>query len=263
MEKELIIIPDVHGREFWKKAKEYINQGVKTIFLGDYLDPYSFEGISEEDAVANFEDIIDTAKKHENVQLLIGNHDCGYFFDTMINNCRTIYNYFYDIRAMFRDNKELFKLAYTENIGNIQFLFSHAGIDNRWLTENGKFMTGETVVDKVNSILDKENKIIIGLLGCVPQSRGGWTEYGSCVWQDIHDWFSSFGEYNGIPNTTQICGHTMQLQYKQEHGQILYRPDKPFYNESGNVYCLDCQQCFFIDGEGDIRYLETEEVVNK
>ena len=40
----ILIIPDIHGRTFWKeciKCREYD----EIIFLGDYLDPYSFEGI--------------------------------------------------------------------------------------------------------------------------------------------------------------------------------------------------------------------------
>ena len=42
---DLLIIPDVHGREFWKDAvEEYPNLPV--IFLGDYMDPYSYEGIN-------------------------------------------------------------------------------------------------------------------------------------------------------------------------------------------------------------------------
>ena len=49
----MIIIPDIHGRTFWKQAI----QGKETediVFLGDYLDPYSDEGISGADALLNF-----------------------------------------------------------------------------------------------------------------------------------------------------------------------------------------------------------------
>ena len=120
-------------------------------------------------------------------------------------------------------------------------------------------MEGETVVDKVNSVLKQKNDIIVNLLGCTSRSRGGWTEFGSCVWQDIDDWTSPSGQYNGLPDTTQICGHTMQIE--EINGQIV--AGKPFYNAAGNVFCLDCQRCFFIDDKGNIRDLETEEIVNK
>ena len=48
-DRKLIIIPDVHGRDFWRKAVED-NPGAEFIFLGDYLDPYGFEEITEEEA---------------------------------------------------------------------------------------------------------------------------------------------------------------------------------------------------------------------
>ena len=36
----LLIIPDIHGRSFWKKAvEENIDRVSKVIFIGDYLDP--------------------------------------------------------------------------------------------------------------------------------------------------------------------------------------------------------------------------------
>ena len=40
--EEIIIIPDVHGRTFWREAIEkYRNkENTQIIFLGDYLDPY-------------------------------------------------------------------------------------------------------------------------------------------------------------------------------------------------------------------------------
>lgn len=56
-DRKLIIIPDVHGRDFWRKAAED-NPDAEFIFLGDYLDPYDFEAISEEEAFHGLEDIL-------------------------------------------------------------------------------------------------------------------------------------------------------------------------------------------------------------
>ena len=42
----IAIIPDVHGRQFWKDVIPRKDEFEKIIFLGDYLDPYGFEGIS-------------------------------------------------------------------------------------------------------------------------------------------------------------------------------------------------------------------------
>ena len=59
---KLIIIPDVHGREFWRKAA-YENPDGEFLFLGDYLDPYELEGISEAEAFRGLEDIIGFKKE--------------------------------------------------------------------------------------------------------------------------------------------------------------------------------------------------------
>ena len=55
--ERLIIIPDVHGRDFWRETVE-INAGEEYIFLGDYLDPYDDEGITDAVAFGGLQDII-------------------------------------------------------------------------------------------------------------------------------------------------------------------------------------------------------------
>ena len=75
MNNKVLVIPDVHGRRFWKKPCENIDNYDKVIFLGDYLDPYGFEGITVDDAIENFKEIIDFKKKNsEKVIMLLGNH---------------------------------------------------------------------------------------------------------------------------------------------------------------------------------------------
>ena len=34
----MILVPDIHGRDFWKVVKSYKDNTI--VFLGDYLDPY-------------------------------------------------------------------------------------------------------------------------------------------------------------------------------------------------------------------------------
>ena len=42
--KKLLVIPDVHGRTFWKTpVRKYLDHVDRVIFLGDYLDPYKDE----------------------------------------------------------------------------------------------------------------------------------------------------------------------------------------------------------------------------
>ena len=62
----ILIIPDIHGRNFWKNAVEkHFEDTSKTIFLGDYLDPYPWEGITRKEAIANFQEIIDFKKENK------------------------------------------------------------------------------------------------------------------------------------------------------------------------------------------------------
>ena len=58
----LLIIPDIHGRLFWISAtKKYPKLPV--IFLGDYLDPYTYyEEILPSEALVNFKEILDFKK---------------------------------------------------------------------------------------------------------------------------------------------------------------------------------------------------------
>ena len=84
----ILIIPDIHGRLFWISAtKKYPDLPV--IFLGDYLDPYTYyEEILPSEALANFKEILDFKKTNmERVTLLLGNHDIHYF-DKDMNSSR-------------------------------------------------------------------------------------------------------------------------------------------------------------------------------
>ncbi|MGM9533531.1 metallophosphoesterase, partial [Intestinibacter sp.] len=109
---KILIIPDVHGRTFWRKAIEVINNYDFIVFLGDYLDPYSYEGITKEQAIEEFNDIIKFKKDNMyKVILLLGNHDCSYLFD-FGSASRYDYKNSDKIKSIFKENKELFTLWY-------------------------------------------------------------------------------------------------------------------------------------------------------
>ena len=41
MTKKILVVPDVHGRTFWKEPVGRLLESVdRVVFLGDYLDPY-------------------------------------------------------------------------------------------------------------------------------------------------------------------------------------------------------------------------------
>ena len=134
-----IIIPDVHGRQFWRDAV-LGNEGEKIIFLGDYVDPYGWEGITPEEAYKELRDIIAFKKEHpDNVVLLLGNHDLGYI-DSSICICRRDASRADRIRRELEDNLELFNIVHIEDIEDSKVLFSHAGIAENWIKHHSKLV---------------------------------------------------------------------------------------------------------------------------
>ena len=79
--EEMLIIPDVHGRTFWREPCN--NWKGKIIFLGDYFDPYPQEGITDEMAYVNAIEVFKFIERNsDRVIALLGNHDLHLY------NCR-------------------------------------------------------------------------------------------------------------------------------------------------------------------------------
>ena len=69
----MIIIPDIHGRTFWKDAVKQAREDEQVIFLGDYMDPYPQEEISFEQTTSNLKEIISYKKENmDKCVLLLG-----------------------------------------------------------------------------------------------------------------------------------------------------------------------------------------------
>jgi predicted phosphodiesterase len=78
--KRILVVPDVHGRLFWKEpVRKYIYTVDRVVFLGDYLDPYEGEEGLAEDIFENMMEIVRLKRNNrEKVVLLKGNHDQHY-----------------------------------------------------------------------------------------------------------------------------------------------------------------------------------------
>lgn len=249
MNKGLIIVPDVHGRTFWKEAVPQVEAGTECIFLGDYVDPYPHEGIDDGEAVENFGEIISFAKKHSGrVTLLLGNHDLSYFGREQ--GMWTVYAdrfsaaYADRIWHLLDDNAGLFSLCTCRTLGGKDFLFSHAGMHPDWIKLCDLFgdidkTNVRAIVERVEELAGEsywadERTELIEALAMVGGLRGGDYSAGSMVWADCREYYYEEGPF------TQIFGHTWMSE--------------PYV--VGSYICLDCQQCFFLDGEGQLHCIE-------
>lgn len=204
---KILIIPDVHGREFWKEPikGEYDH----IIFLGDYLDPYPGEATPEE-ALERFKEILKFKNEHsELVTLLLGNHDLPYFSVTygkaLSYWCRHDYKHHEEIVNLFKANEDKFQIAWeceNEKLGKV--LFTHAGVTNKFKHICGLDAEG------INRFFLKESSTgsgeeipnIVGL-ATVSFYRGGFGNTGSPVWADVREHIKS-----QVPQIFQIFGHT-------------------------------------------------------
>ena len=233
MNKKILIIPDVHGRTFWRAALETGNYE-KVIFLGDYVDPYVYEGIDPLQALSNFKDILSLKIIYQDrVILLLGNHDLSYYsdhFHNIVGSDRYDYKNEEELQHLFRGWRRFFKLAHEETIGSKRYLFSHAGVTMSWLKQN-KDVIVKPDATHLNHLLD--NKEGIDALAQVGFTRYGLYPSGSMVWADIEELLES----NPLPDTYQIVGHTMQMD-----GPII----------TDKVACLDCRAGFSLNKKGEI-----------
>lgn len=257
-----IIVPDVHGRTFWRKdVYDYLKNtdDVKIIFLGDYVDPYSYEDISREDAFCVLEEIIELKRQYmDRVVLLIGNHDFHYF-NGSIGGCRKDMMRKDDLKWLYTDNMDLFEYYHIEVIGDVNYLFSHAGFLNSWvyvergplgiydMFNNDEDYVSQETLDMINLDLiktlsfkelfnDRDARLSMDSIG---HSRGGM-DVGSFMWADISD---HLGNDETIKGCVQIVGHT-----QQETDPV----------NLGDVICLDCRECFYMFDDGIKRKLGDE-----
>lgn len=272
--KQILIIPDVHGRTFWKEAinkfpnNEFPNMEI--IFLGDYLDPYTgYEDINKEQAYDNFKEIIEVAQNDKRITLLIGNHDWHYF--VYLDDCRIDKLRERNIEKIFIDNIQLFRLSKTIEINNHKYVFSHAGITYDWLntirdsakheldqwnfeqlSKDSSEYKWTTQISKIDETFDFDlfeeslkhfnNRIYTSYISMISKYRGGWYLNGSLIWADIHEHLYTNLQ---IPDIYQIFAHTISYP----NGQYDYYVG-PFFA------MLDASQAFILNESEKIQPIE-------
>ena len=226
---KILIIPDVHGRTFWKDAVEkYGEECDKIVFLGDYLDPYPWEFITRKMAIENFKEIITYKKDNQDkVVLLLGNHDLPYYDRNFLSRCRYDSSNAFKIKQNFGRNRSLFQLAYEVDLDK-HYLFTHAGVIKSWYEKHHELI-GELTVENLNRL--KTTPAGIRALCDVSRERGGYGWIGSMVWSDILE----KGDEEDLDGIYQIFGHTQQ----NAHPIITM-----------TWACLDCRKAFILDDNG-------------
>ena len=252
---KILILPDIHGRQFWKGAcLEHKDEFERIVFLGDYLSPYPYEEISNKKAIEVFGEVLKF--KNDNpgkVVLLMGNHDFS-FINSNICGCRTDFTNWGKINKMFFDNIKSFDLAWETKIGDRRYFLSHAGVRKGWFDKwvRGSLFRWESdelpPADYFNNLFHaayddgrnfdtKSTRDFETAIGIYSLYRGwdGWDD-GSIVWADIREYARKdepdLG--NDYENVVFICGHT-QLE------------NEPIIKEW--VMDLDCRKPFVLDTE--------------
>lgn len=220
MIKKAFIVPDVHGRPFWRDAKEAITDESydKVVFLGDYFDQYDDEEflIDDDNLVNSYNEIIVLKKANpDRVILLLGNHDLHYLYknpncsrhddDNEDRNCELI-----------KSNLDLFDLMYLDDIDCGDYkrvLFTHAGLTSNFLKTFGRAGYPKDdlaeLCKKVNSdikaIKTHDYHVLSDLMMRVSRFRGGPYADGSIVWADLREVIPNAFDFDDV---YQIFGHT-------------------------------------------------------
>ena len=253
MKDKVLIVPDVHGRDFWEDVLEH--KDARIVFLGDYLSPYDFEGITEERAIEVFKKIIKFKKENmDRVTLLVGNHDLSYIVGRKMCACRVDDKNYDEIRKLFWDNTKLFQMTLGLEVYGKKFLFSHAGYTKNWVTIGARelFMTDNLDMvlndwDYLNRSYKSHSEILYRNIRQISEYRGGLDMYGSVVWADVHEHIDMNKELE--TDWIQVFGHSWRKV--PVHSKSEYE-----------WYMLDCRRVFYIDKDGTIKDLKDNEPID-
>ena len=212
--KNILIIPDVHGRDFWIEPCSHIDEFDKVIFLGDYHDPYPIQ-IDQETSKNRLRDelVPFVLQNREKCICLFGNHDAYITGNHIAGRYDTLH------AEEIKEYLKQLDLKLVYKIDN--YLFSHSGVLPKWLDlYNLKLKDLETLPLTHPSLNE------------VSSYRGGF-DVGSCIWGDVREYMFAY-QFKDI---YQIFGHT---QLEKE----IITPE---------FACLDCRKAFVLDTEtGDI-----------
>ncbi|WP_420150649.1 metallophosphoesterase [Spirosoma sp.] len=215
---EILTISDIHGRTIWKEAN--FDRYDRVIFLGDYTDSYV---VDDETIYSNLEEIIQLKRNvPDKFVLLIGNHDAQYLHYPNYR-CSGFRQWAQSMLSdLFTNYESLFQIAHQQGA----YLFTHAGVTNRWLrrllVKTGHETLSITPEYDVAGLLDKLHRSVNfrNILFEVGPRRGGYDLCGGPVWAD-----RSETKVDYLSDFHQVVGHTPVDAFTtitSEAGSITY-----------------------------------------
>jgi hypothetical protein len=233
--EEILIVPDVHGRDFWRPALDYPGT---VIFLGDYTDAYGMEGFSQDNAYQCLKEIVDFKKKNpERVTLLVGNHELHYYNkDYACSRFNERYFDRYNEILAGKDTANLFQLCKQIR----KYLFIHAGITKGWYDLHYEEFSqlGNTLEEQLNNLFITNKKAFHE----ASRHRGGPNEAGSPLWADIDEHFEEPEHFDD--SIIQIIGHTRMRESEKD----------PLIRD--HIRMLDNQQLYLLKDDEIVKYLQ-------
>jgi len=201
MNKNILIIPDIHHK--WETAEKIIKavNPDQTIFLGDYFDSFD-ENANDVNQTADW--LVQSANNPSRIHLL-GNHCMHYAFASKYFECSGYaqWKYFIINDIVKRDTWN--KLKYFHVLDNT-WLLTHAGLHEYFIPTKIKNMVNDKpkMFDELKDYLTSQ--IILGhrdqnWIFKAGQIRGGEQVYGGITWCD-------YREFKPMKQLHQIFGHT-------------------------------------------------------
>ncbi|QJW88806.1 metallophosphoesterase [Spirosoma taeanense] len=195
-------ISDLHGLTVWQQIN--FDAYDRIIFIGDYTDSYE---VNDETIYKNLNDIIQLRQQYpQKVVLLIGNHDAQYLHYPHYG-CSGFRMWAQpSLSNLFARHKALFQIAHQEGA----YLFTHAGVTNRWLarllTQTGRQTSTITsdfnVADLLNDVHGQSQSVRDLLFEAGPR-RGGSDPFSGPVWADRTETRADY-----LKGFHQVVGHT-------------------------------------------------------
>ena len=142
-------IGDVHGHDEWHEPMaDALARGLNVVFIGDYLDSFTVDGVSIYD---NLSDILEMKRKYpDRITLLLGNHEYVYMMNKIATTTGGNSALAHDYYLLLNSNWDLFDLAWGYQGEKRYYLATHAGLTNEYYK---KFILPE--IEDENSTISK------------------------------------------------------------------------------------------------------------